>query len=671
MQLQLSLTLADDLHDVLLLTGEPLDYLEAAERLLALRAAPAPLCHQIMATLVGDDRRFCWTSPTTIGLADSRCLDLDLSTVPFVVVDLETTGARPGPGKITEIGAVRIEGLQQVGTFQTLVNPHRPIPHIIVQITGITPQMVRSAPRIEQVLPHFLDFARDAVIVAHNAAFDLGFLNYELTRLRGRRLGEGAIDTVSLARYAAPGLANYKLGTVADAMGSPVVPNHRALADAEATAHVFLTLVGRLQERGITTLDQLRTHVDPSQRRDRHKLALTRGLPRTPGAYLFLAPDGEVLYVGKADRLRDRVRSYFLPRSTHPRKVRQAVRRLDRVVYEETGSSLAAVVREQELILEHRPIANVHGRRPENYQYIKVARHSPGLRLYATNRLGAGRAERGADTLVFGPFRGRARVTSALDLLRRCYPIRRCAGRPTTGPCLYGHTARCLAPCAGDEQQLLTHDALVEELVDWMTSEGPDPTGDGPLARGGLLMQALAAQHRYEEAQEVREAVDDLAGLRRSYLALNEAQRLCVGVIAPPADHDAPDTVHLDVVWRGTLHASLSLTVATAALQIGRAVRSLQRPEIPGPGATNGERPAHTPGVGARLGPVAVAQDKLDLLLAVRRWIIEAPEAVTIPYPVTRGPSTSVSASLQEEDALELWCHQLLTTVLTRLTDRV
>jgi len=668
-QLQLSLTLADDLHDLLLLTGESLDYLEAAERLLALRAAPPPLCHQIMATLVGDDRRFCWTSPTTIGLADSRRLDLDLSTVPFVVVDLETTGARPGPGKITEIGAVRIEGLRQVGTFETLVNPLRPIPHMIVQITGITPQMVRSAPRIEQVMPHFLDFTRDAVIVAHNAPFDLGFLNYELTRLRGHRLGEGAIDTVALARYAAPGLTNSKLGTVAEAMGSPVVPNHRALADAEATAHVFLTLVGRLQERGITTLDQLRAHVDPSQRRDRHKIALTRDLPRTPGAYLFLAADGEVLYVGKAERLRDRVRSYFLPRSDHSRKVRQAVRRLDRVVCEETGSPLAAVVREQELILEHRPSANVHGRRPENYLYVKVARHSPGLRLYATKRFSPGRAGPGVETLVFGPFRGRARVTAALDLLHRCYPIRRCAGRAPTGPCLYGQTGRCLAPCTGDEQQLLSHDALVWGLVDWMTGEGPGPAGDDPLDRGRHVMNGLAAQHRYEEAQVIREALDDLAGLRRSYLALHEARRLCVGVFTPSPDPDDRDAAHLDLVWRGVLRTSLSLTAATAALEIGRAVRSFS--QVEGPAPPEGASPPCTHGVGVTREPVAVAQDELDLLLAVRRWIIETPEAVSVWHSAVHTPGGSVAAAQQEEDTLEIWRRRLLSTALTQLAGRV
>jgi hypothetical protein len=123
------------------------------------------------------DRRIClcrWQAP-----------DPDLLEVPFVALDLETTGARTGTSKITEIGAVRIEGLREVATFHTLVNPMRPIPRMITEITGITQDMVAAAPRIDQVIPDLLEFLRGAVIVAHNAGFDVGFLNYELRRLKG------------------------------------------------------------------------------------------------------------------------------------------------------------------------------------------------------------------------------------------------------------------------------------------------------------------------------------------------------------------------------------------------------------------------------------------------------------------------------------------------------
>lgn len=644
MQLQLSLTLADDLYDLLLLRGEPVDFFEAAQRLLALRASPENLCRQVMDTLVTGDRRFCWWSPSTIGLFDWRLNDPDLAEVAFVVVDLETTGTRPGEGKITEIGAVRIEGLREVASFETLVNPLRPMHRKVIEITGITPQMVLGAPRIEKVMPHFLDFLQDAVVVAHNAAFDLSFLNYELTRLKGRRLGEGAIDTVNLARCVAPGLDNYKLGTVSAALGSPVASCHRALADAQATAHVFLTLVGRAQERGITRLNELRTHVDPSHKGDRHKIALTRELPRSPGTYLFLDEDGCVLYVGKADRLRDRVRSYFLSSANHPRKIRQAVRRLRKVAWEETQTSLEAVVREQELILEHRPPCNVLGRRPENYVYLKLTEDDKGLRLYVSDRPGwRGRRGAAAHGLVLGPFRGRSRVEAGVELLQRCYPIRRCSTASANGrPCLFGSTDRCLAPCSSDEERRVQHNHLVSSLLGWISNgSGPE---EGPVERAALLMQGFATQRRYEEAEAVRLALDDLRGVRRSYRALIEARGLCFAALWPPLEGGPPE-VRLNLVWQGVLREKLTVTPATASLELGRVLRGLEDA-----GETND----------AGADPIAVLQEELDLLLAVRRWLLDSSGVTVVRLP--DGPD-SVSR-------LAAWREDLLGTVAGLLAGR-
>ncbi len=343
----------------------------------------------------------------------------------------------PGPSKITEIGAVRIEGFREVEHFSTLVNPLRPIPPMITQITGITQEMVADAPRIEEVIPELLEFLRGAVVVAHNAPFDVGFLNYELQRLKGRRLGEGAIDTLPLARALAPGLPNYRLHTVADALGAPVAACHRALADAQAAGHVFVTLVGRLQEQGITRLGEVRAYANPSSRSALEKLYLTRDFPKCPGTYRFVDKDGKILYVGKADRLRERVRSHFVASADHARKVRQAVRMVERIDWDETCTPLEAMVREQQLILEHRPSCNLHGTRPETYAYIKAGGPGPGLNLFISSRapkwLSSDRPALPArQPLIIGPFRGRTRLHAALDLLQRCYPIRRCptaAGR--------------------------------------------------------------------------------------------------------------------------------------------------------------------------------------------------------------------------------------------------
>ncbi len=686
MQLQLSLTLADDLYDLLVMSGEPVDFMQAAGLLLSLTEAPEPLCRRVMDTLVTEDRRFAWSSPNTIGLCDWRFTDPDLAEVSFVVIDLETTGTRPGASKITEIGAVRIEGLEQVATFETLVNPQRPIPQVIIELTGITPQMLLGAPRIEEVMPHLLDFIDGAVVVAHNSSFDLGFLNYELARLRGRRLGDGAIDTVPLSRCAAPGLPNHKLGTVAEALGSPVAANHRALADALATAHVFLTCVGRLQERGVTRLDELRTHIDPGHRRDRHKLALTRDIPRAPGAYLFLDEDGNVLYVGKANQLRDRVRSYFLSNVDHSRKVRQAVRRLRKVEWETTGSPLRAVVREQELILTHRPTCNVFGRRPENYCYVKLGGRGSGLRLYSSDRPGNPAKTRARKNhkasaptrpagQVIGPFRGRSRVTAALELLHRTFPVRQCRGTSQNGPCIFGQTERCLAPCSEDGLTLPVHDQLAADLLDWLGGGAAPALGD-PLERARRHMERLAAQRRYEEAQEVRDALDGLITLRGSYAALREAHKMRVAVLWLDGDAGEGPRLHVDLVWHGLPDSSATVSGSTAAVEIGRMVRSL-----PTDTTDRDESDGGSGRDSGGLDHVAVPQDRLDLLLAVRRWVIDAPTSSLVWYPGDSAPAPQGAPEqgapechgldLRDETARrEAWRQEILTASLTLLRER-
>jgi hypothetical protein len=297
-------------------------------------------------------------------------------------------------------------------------------------------------------------------------------------------------------------------------------------------------------------------------------------------------------------------------------------------------------VREQELILAHRPACNVLGRRPENYCYVKLGGRGAGLRLYASDRPGAGvgdrprpirtraggppeaRAGRGA---VVGPFRGRSRVTAAMELLHRAYPVRQCRGNANEGPCIFGQTGRCLSPCSGDDEQRLHHDALAGALLEWLAG-GPAPDLGEPVERGRALMGRLAAQQRYEEAQGVREAIESLVTLRRSYTALEEARRLRAAVIWPDNDGADGPSLHLDIVWEGALVASARLDPATASLEIGRLVRSLPRPW------RNGDARGSEAGSGGR-ALVAVPQEALDLLLAERRWLADAPASAVVHFP--------------------------------------
>ncbi len=174
----------------------------------------------------------------------------------FVVFDLETTGFSPVSDRIIEIGAVRLDGGKITEKFSTFVNPREPIPLRIEQLTGINDSMVMDAPAIETVLPEFLSFAEGAVLVAHNASFDVGFIREACKRLS---LPEDFtyVDTVALARLLLPQLSRFKLDTVARALGVSLEHHHRAVDDAGATAEIFEKFVEMLEKRDVHTLTEV------------------------------------------------------------------------------------------------------------------------------------------------------------------------------------------------------------------------------------------------------------------------------------------------------------------------------------------------------------------------------------------------------------------------------
>ena len=182
-----------------------------------------------------------------------------LAETDFVVVDLETTGWSPRDARITEIGAVRLSGGLITGEFRTLVDPGRPIPPDIAALTGITDAMVADAPGIATALPGFLAFAGRAVLAAHNAPFDLGFLLAACASCGLTPPEVPVLDTVMLARQVLgeAEVPDCKLSTLARYFDTPTAPCHRALADARATAAVLQGLIGRLAGSGVRTLAEL------------------------------------------------------------------------------------------------------------------------------------------------------------------------------------------------------------------------------------------------------------------------------------------------------------------------------------------------------------------------------------------------------------------------------
>ncbi|HJW75372.1 MAG TPA: exonuclease domain-containing protein, partial [Thermoleophilia bacterium] len=362
--MQLAFTTADELARLLDEAGERLDYREFWPRLFPVANCPPDLMRALVVDIVDNDDRFVWESSVHVGLSTWSRERRDLSDVSFTVVDLETTGATPGFSKITEIGAVRIERGEVVGSFSELVDPGVPIPPLITGITGITREMVAGAPGIGEVLPRFVEFAADSVLVAHNARFDLAFLDYELGILTRETFPRPALDTLRLARKAMPH-TRCSLGVLAQRLGLPTTPEHRALPDAMATGELLLLLLARLEEQNVTTLEEVARICEPEARRNYHKIVLTERLPTAPGVYILRDARGAALYIGKAENLRRRTRDHFLQRQAYG--ATQALELLEQIDVVETGSEFAALLLESRLIRTHKPPCNRHGTRVSTY----------------------------------------------------------------------------------------------------------------------------------------------------------------------------------------------------------------------------------------------------------------------------------------------------------------
>jgi DNA polymerase-3 subunit epsilon len=368
--MQLRLDAADRLVELVEEQRGPVLAEEAARRLFALRQAPVALARSLLADVVEADARLAW-SGDAVSLAEPPGATLLLEDATYVVVDLETTGLRAGSSGICEIGAVRLRGFEVEAEFQTLVDPGLPIAAGASALTGLRNEQLRGAPGPPEAVRSFLGFAGDAVLVAHNARFDLAFLDRETERLTGSRIGSAVVDTVRLARTLLAGrVSGFGLAQLAWFLDTTERPCHRALPDAQATAEVLLALIGLAQERGARTVADLSALAATRTRRLLDKRHLAFGAPSRPGVYLFLGRNGQVLYVGRARDLRSRLRSYFRSDRQRP-AVEAALAAAEQIEWRVTGSELEAAIEELRLIRDLRPPGNARVSRPERYVWLR------------------------------------------------------------------------------------------------------------------------------------------------------------------------------------------------------------------------------------------------------------------------------------------------------------
>ena len=268
----------------------------------------------------------------------------------------------------------------------------------------------------------FLAFAGDCVLVAHNARFDMSFLDRAVDRMESRRLAAPVLDTVPLARALLNGRAGRtSLASLSRFFGTSVQPCHRALADAEATAEILVALIGMAQERGAR--DGGRSPADRLPRglgRPTTSARSRSARPTRPGVYLFRGRGDQVLYVGRARNLRTRLRSYFGTERQRP-AVEAALAALERIEWRVLGSEVEAAIEELRLIREFRPPGNARGLRPDRYAYLE--RRDDGIRL-------------AKEPTALGPLKSRRRAELTVRALAQATPEeldRLTAGAPLAG----------------------------------------------------------------------------------------------------------------------------------------------------------------------------------------------------------------------------------------------
>jgi DNA polymerase III subunit epsilon len=449
-------------------------------------------------------------APTVGAMSAATQLTFDdlgpgLNQVTFVVVDLETDGGSPEGAGITEIGAVKVRGGEVVGQFQTLVHLGRPLPPFIRALTGITDDMLLGAPPLSAALPAFLEFAQGAVLVAHNAPYDVSFLKGACARLDMPWPDPPTVDTARLARHVLTRdeVPNCKLGTLARHFRTQVIPNHRALADAQATVDVLHGLMERVGNLGVHTLTELQGYSNRVPDARRRKRGLADGLPDGPGVYVFEDSQGAALYVGTSRSIRRRVLSYFTA-AEQRRRMTEMVALATKVVAVPCATPLEAQVRELRTIAARAPRYNRRSTRPQNAVWLKLTvERFPRVSVVGKVR---DDVERGARYI--GPFASRRTAEAAAEALAEALPLRTCSqslsSRPKASACVLADLGRCPAPCIG----AVTPDeyaAIVERAQVALRSD-PAEVVEALTAR----MDVLAEQERYEEAASWRDRLSAL-----------------------------------------------------------------------------------------------------------------------------------------------------------------
>jgi DNA polymerase-3 subunit epsilon len=269
----------------------------------------------------------------------------------YAIIDIESTGGKFNEEGITEIAIYRFNGHEVVDQFASLINPERPIDSYVTKLTGINSKMLVRAPKFYEVAKRVIEITEDAVIVAHNAEFDMRMLQLEFDRL-GYELDKSTLCTVELAQKLLPEAASYSLGKLVRSLGIPITNRHRASGDALATVELFKLLLNKDLDKSIIQ--------SSLKRKERLKLppnlkSLIDEIPSIMGVYYIYNQDDKIIYVGKSKNIKTQVNRHFTKSTRLDKQLRKEVQEIN---FDKTGNELIAAIKEHEAITSLQPKLN-------------------------------------------------------------------------------------------------------------------------------------------------------------------------------------------------------------------------------------------------------------------------------------------------------------------------
>lgn len=432
---------------------------------------------------------------------NEELLSYPLSDVPFVVFDVETTGLHASYNNIIEIGMVKVINGKIIDKYSTLINPGRYIPPFITSLTGISDKDLYDAPFFDEVMNDILKFLHGSVLTAHNLQFDLSFLRKEF-RVNGlTTFSPLQLCTLKLARRLYPKLKNRSLGQLAAHLEIPHRDAHRALGDALTTAKILMHFIKNLEEENdVLSLEELL--LIQYQPINEEKVKVKRSfnkdlavLPQAPGVYMFLNSKNEIIYIGKAKSLRERIKSYLAVSSPNKsKKILRYARRIKTII---TNTELIAMLAESELIKQVKPKYNVMLKGYPNKYFLKINRDEPFPRPIISNNFSFD----GND--YFGLFVTKRKANELLELIDHIFLLRECEDKEflKEQKCYLADIERCTSPCVNKDVSLYENELI--KVFEFMHGEN-----NFALNRMIKKMKNFSEQQKYEKAAEVKSLID-------------------------------------------------------------------------------------------------------------------------------------------------------------------